>query len=133
MKITLSFIATVLALTSASAQEFVPPPPSRPSNNSTQTIVPPKPSRPSPGTGIYPPDASTIRFANGAKVEIFRDKFVLMDKDRNSKTIKRPLPDLARPPWGCKWLKNQLDSTDCHRDYWIRDLEIYLSRCLNLK
>jgi hypothetical protein len=133
MKIFLPFIAVVLSLTSAMAQEFVPPPPSRPSNNSPQTIVPPRPSRPSPGTRVEAPPASTIRFGNGAKVIIYRDEFVVMDKDRHSKTIKRPLPDLARPPGGCKFLKNQLDTTACSRDYWIRDLEIYLSRCEGLR
>ena len=134
MKIILPFIiAVTVSLTNSMAQNTVPPPPSQPSNNSTQKIVPPSPSRPFPGTGVYPPDAYVIRFNNGAKVELYRDKFVVMDRDRNSAVIKRPLADKARPPWGCKWLRNQLDTTDCHTRAWRDSLEVYLYRCMNLR
>lgn len=133
MKITLPLIAVVFFLTDALAQNIVPPPPSQPSTAAGQKIFPPSPSRPIVGTRVTPPQAFTIRFRNGAKVEIHRDKFVVLDSARQHMDIKRPLRDLARPPSGCDRLHNYLDTTDCHTNNWRDSLEVYLSRCLNLK
>ena len=129
MKIILSLIAVVFFLSNANAQTVVPPPPS----GTAQTIVPPPPSRPIAGTGVEAPQAFTIRFQNGAKVVIYRDKFVVMDSARQHIDIKRPLGDLARSPSGCDGLHRYLDTTDCHTNLWKDSLKVYLSRCLNLK
>jgi len=137
MKISSPFIAVVFCIFACSlgAQTTVPPPPSRSFNN--PTIVPPPPSRPSTAVRVYPPDPPSITFGNGgnlwAKVWIYRDKFIVMDRDRQTRSIKRPLPDQARNPGGCAWLRYWLNTHDCHSGAWKGYLEIYLYRCLNLR
>ena len=133
MKIASPFIAVVLCIFSCNlgAQTTVPPPPSRSFNN--PTIVPPPPSR--PAVRVEAPVPFSITFTNGgnawAKVWLYRDKFVVMDRDRQFVTIKRPLPDQARPPSGCKYLHYWLNNNDCHSYAWRQYLQIYLYRCLN--
>lgn len=116
------------------AQEYVPPPPSRSFGGTTgTTISPPKPSQPVPGTRVYAPPAPEVKFGNGARVVIYNDKFVFMAPDGSRFTKKRPLPDLARNPYGCKWLRHYLDTTSPYSHNWIDNCYVYLERCMNLR
>ena|SRR5437588_5263808 len=135
MKIASPFIAAFFCIFACNlaAQTTVPPPPSR--SFDRPAIVPPTPSR--PWVRVNPPDPPSITFSNGgnmwAKVWIYRDKFVIMDRDRQTRTVKRPLPDQAQSPYGCKYLRYWLNSNDCHSNAWKQYLEVYLYRCQNLR
>ena len=121
-------IALAPGVSGAFAQTTVaPPPPAHP------IAPPPAPAHPIPGTHIDAPDVPHVRFKNGASVWAYRDHFTIMDRDRNSKDLTRPLPDRARPPWGCDSLKRWLDTNDCHTLEWRDKLVVYLVRCLNMK
>jgi hypothetical protein len=111
----------------AVAQQYVPPPPSRPSTG--HTII----QAPGDGTKIAAPQAKEIKFANGARVVLYRDKFVFIAPDGRNFTKRRPLPELARSPWGCKWLRNYLDTTSPYTRNWIDNCYVYLERCEGLR
>jgi hypothetical protein len=111
----------------AFAQQYVPPPPSYPSTGGTVIQAPPGP----PKVPVTP--TTQIRFGNGARVAVYPDKFVLIEPDGSHHTKSRPLPDLARNPNGCKWLKHYLDTTSPYTRNWGDNLQVYLERCLNLR
>ena len=113
------------------AQQYVPPPPSHTWGNTGTTINPPKPSQ--PGTRVYAPPPPEIKFGNNTRVIIYDDKFVFMAPDGRQFTKKRPLPDLARNPYGCQWLRHYLDTTSPYSQNWIDHCYVYLERCRDLR
>jgi len=122
LKLTL-FAGGILLSSHGFAQQYVPPPPSRPSTG--RTII----QAPGGGTKVYAPNAPEIKFKNGARVVIYRDKIVLIEPDGTKYPRRRPFPEVARNPWGCKWLRNYLDTRDPHTRNWGDSLIVYLKHC----
>ncbi len=115
------------------AQQYVPPPPSQPSSGNGTTISPPRPSQPRPGTGVSAPQAMEIKFNNGARVALYRDKIVLIEPNGHQYIQKRPLPDVARNPNGCAWLRHYLDGNNPYELDWREKCLVYLYRCMDLR
>ena len=127
-KLKLAVVVTCTFVTSqVFGQQYVPPPPSRPATG--HTII----QAPGDGTKIAAPQAKEIKFANGTRVVLYRDKFVFIAPDGRNFTKRRPLPELARNPWGCKWLRNYLDTTSPYTQNWIDNCYVYLERCMGLR
>ena len=131
LKLAAVLTSCILFGSHAFAQKYVPPPPSRSFDNTGTTINPPQPSR--PGVTIEPPPVPQIKFGNGARVEVYNDQFVFHGSDgRPPFRQRRPLPDLARHPYGCKWVRSHLDHSPYSRE-WIDLCKVYLERCMNLR
>src|SRR6478672_8888179 len=117
---------SILLLTLIGVVSFTP-------NLRAQNIVPPPPSRPTRPVVVAPPPPPTIRFANGTKVEVLQKFFLVISPDGFRVNIERPLPDLARDPRGCAWLKHWLDTHTAGYGVWKEHCQVYLFRCLNLR
>ncbi len=104
-----------------------PPPPAN-------VVVKPPPSGIPPGRVlIQPPPPAPILFGGGVRVYVYPTKFVIHDAIGHTHIVKRPLPDVARNPNGCGYVKNYLDTHDCHSQSWLEMLNVYLFKCRGLR
>lgn len=119
-------VASTFVGSRAFAQTYVPPPPSYPSTGGTVTVAPPRPP-------VYVAPLQEIRFHNGARVDIFREKVVLIEPNGQRQAKWRPLPDRARNPNGCGWLWNYLNTSSPYTRDWGDACLTYLEWCRHVR
>lgn len=101
----------------------------------SQSLVPPPPAMSwGKPTVVPPPSAVTTKlFWNGAKVEIYRTAYVIVDRYGGRFVINRPLPPQPPPQNGCGWLEHWLDTHDARSDAWRYRCIEYLYVCMNVR
>jgi hypothetical protein len=99
------------------------------SSHAFAQYISPAPNNPNSGLPKVYVAPAAIKFANGARVEIYRNKIVLVEPDGHQWTKWRPLPDRARNPNGCGWLWHYLNTTSPYTQDWGDNCLVYLEWC----
>jgi hypothetical protein len=82
---------------------------------------------------VYVSPGWEIRFANGAAVAVYQDRIVLIEPNGQRWVKRRPLPDRARNPNGCAWLRQYLNTTSPYTRDWGDACLSYLETCREIR